>query len=82
MSTITQNYIVSLQQTAEEARQLLLIHIDENINQIEIRLTKLIEELNEIRKENDFNEIHLNQFKQKLKKLEEELKKPSNISIQ
>jgi chromosome segregation ATPase len=73
---------VSLQQTAEEARQLLLIHIDENINQIEIRLTKLIEELNEIRKENDFNEIHLNQFKQKLKKLEEELKKPSNISIQ
>jgi chromosome segregation ATPase len=73
--------INKIQQTANEARQLVLKHTGEHFNQIEIRLNKLTEELKEIRKEDDFNEIHLNQLKQKLKQLEEELDKPSNISI-
>jgi hypothetical protein len=73
--------IHKIQQTAEEARQVLLEHTGENINEIEIKLTRLTKELKEIREENDFNEIVLNEFKQKLEQLEEQLNKPSNISI-
>jgi hypothetical protein len=46
-----------------------------------MKLRKLTEELKQIRQEDDFNEIHLNQFKQKLNELEEQLNKPANISI-
>jgi chromosome segregation ATPase len=73
--------INKIQQTAEEGRQILLKHTGEHFNEIEIKLTKLTEELKEIREENDFNEVDLNKFKQKLKELEEQLNKPSNISI-
>jgi len=74
--------INKIQQIAEETRQLLIKYTNEYINQIEIRLIKLTEELKQIRQEDDFNEIHLNQLNQKLQQLEEELDKPSNISIQ
>jgi predicted nuclease with TOPRIM domain len=74
--------IIKIQQTANEAKQLLLKHTSEHINQIEMKLSKLTEELKQIREENDVNEIHLYRFKQKLKELEEQLHKPSNISIQ
>jgi hypothetical protein len=37
--------------------------------------------LKQIRQENDFNEINLQQLKQNLTELIEELDKPSNISI-
>jgi uncharacterized phage infection (PIP) family protein YhgE len=73
--------IHKIQQTAEEARQVLLEHTGENINEIEIKLTRLTDELKQTREENDFNEINLNEFKQKLEQLEEQLNKPSNISI-
>jgi hypothetical protein len=73
--------INKIKQTAEETRQLILKHTGKHINRIEIKLTKLTEELKQIRKD-DFNEIHLNQLKQKLKQLEEEFNNPSNISIQ
>jgi tRNA uridine 5-carbamoylmethylation protein Kti12 len=74
--------INKIRQTAEEARQVLLEHIGEHMNEIEIELTKLTEELKQIREENDFNEIDLNKFEPELKKLEEQLNNPSNISIQ
>jgi len=73
--------INKIKQTAEETRQLILKHTGKYLNRIEIRLTKLTEELKQIR-DVDFNEVHLNQLKQKLKQLEEELNNPSNISIQ
>jgi chromosome segregation ATPase len=73
--------INKIKQTAEEARQLLLDHTREHFNVIEIKLTKLTEELKRIRDENDFNEIDLKEFKEKLEQLEERLNKPSNISI-
>jgi hypothetical protein len=74
--------INKIQQTAKECRQILLQHTTEYINQIEINLTKLTDQLRETRQENDFNEIDLNEFKQKLTQLTTELDKPSNISIQ
>ena len=70
-----------IQQTAEEARQLLIEHTPIHINNIEVKLSKLTEQLKQTREENDFNEIILDQFKQKLKQLEEELRKPPSVSI-
>jgi succinate dehydrogenase/fumarate reductase flavoprotein subunit len=50
----------------------------EQIGKTEVKLTKLTEELKQIGEENDFN---LKELKEKLKKLEEEFNRPSNISI-
>jgi hypothetical protein len=71
-----------IQQTADDARQLLAKYATKNTNEIESKLVELTKQLEIIRQENDFNEIHLNQFKQTLKQLEEQLKQPSNIFIQ
>ncbi len=49
---------------------------------IEIELVELTKQLKSTREENDFNEIHLRQFKEKLIELEDELVKLINISIQ
>ena len=50
--------------------------------EIDTKLHKLTEELRQVRRENEFNEIDLNEFKIKLTKLTEELVKPSNISTE
>jgi predicted nuclease with TOPRIM domain len=71
-----------IETTAKEAERLLLKPLHEHINQIEIQLKNFTEQLQKIREENDFNEIILSQLKKKLKELEEQLNKPSNISIQ
>ena len=65
-----------------KARQLLRKYINENIEKIENKLTQLTEQLKQTRQENDFNEIHLNRFGQKLNQLEEQLNRPSNVSIE
>jgi hypothetical protein len=45
-------------------------------------LTILTDQLRRTRQENDFNEIELNEFKQKLTQLAKQLDKPSNVSLQ
>ncbi|CAF0934795.1 unnamed protein product [Adineta ricciae] len=71
-----------IQQTSNECRQLLIQHTIKNIHQIEMNLTKLMDEIREIRQEDDFNEINLEQFTAKLKQLQEQLDQPTDISIQ
>lgn len=72
--------INTIQKTAKQYRQLVLQHTTENINHIEINLNKLTNQLKQTRQENDFNETHLNQFKQKLTQLATEIDKLS-ISV-
>jgi hypothetical protein len=74
--------IRKIQQTAKECRKKILQHSSEHITNIEVNLTKLTDQLRQARQENDFNEIDLREFRQKLTKLSEELEKPKNISIQ
>jgi hypothetical protein len=74
--------IKRIQQTAKECRQLLSQQTTQHIPKIEVNLIKLTAQMRQIRKENDFNEIDLSQFKQKLAKLTKELDQPSNVSIQ
>jgi chromosome segregation ATPase len=71
-----------IEQTAKQCRELLFEHTTKFINPIEINLTKLTDEMREIRKENDFNEIDLNQLKNKLAQIAKELDKPANVSVQ
>ena len=73
--------INKIRQTAEEAREMLLKYTDEHTNEVEMKLNKLTEELKEIREENDYNEIDLNEMKKKLNELEGKLNKPSNVAI-
>jgi hypothetical protein len=74
--------IRKIQQTANECRQQILRHSSEHIKNTEINLVKLTDQLRQARQENDFNEIDLHEFRQKLTQLVEELDKPKNISIQ
>jgi hypothetical protein len=76
-----QNSIKKIQETAEEARQVALKNINEYIHQIEIKLNKLTDQLRESRHEDDFNEIDLRQFQEKIHKLIRELAKLSTVSI-
>ena len=74
--------INKIQRVAQECRQLLNQHKNEHILGIEKKLTKLTEELKQIREENEFNEIDLQQLEEKLKRLGVELDQPRNIKVQ
>jgi len=71
-----------IQQTANECRKNLLQHATKDIYQIKSDLDKLTDQLEEMRRENDFNEIDIDQFRETLSLLTEELSQPSTISIQ
>jgi hypothetical protein len=75
------NSIKKIQKTAEEARQLLIKHTNENIVHIETRLNKLTDQLRQSRQENDFFETDLNHWKEDLKRLTKEILKPPNITL-
>ncbi|CAF1512149.1 unnamed protein product, partial [Rotaria sp. Silwood1] len=73
--------INDIRKTAEEARQLLLAHTAEYLNEIEIKLNKLTNQLRESRQENDFYETDLRQWSEELTRLTNELHKPANINL-
>jgi DNA repair exonuclease SbcCD ATPase subunit len=71
-----------VRQAAEEARQLLFQHITRyDINEMEMKLNKLTNQLRQSREENDFIETDLDQWKEELKQLSNELAKQSNITL-
>ncbi|CAF2984447.1 unnamed protein product [Rotaria sp. Silwood2] len=74
--------IKKIRQTAEECRQILLQQINDNLIETEKELNKFIADSRQIRQDDDFNEIHLNQLKIILEKLKKEFDRPSSISIQ
>jgi DNA repair exonuclease SbcCD ATPase subunit len=74
--------INKIQQAANEARQLLSKHINGHITEIEVQLNKLTDQLRQSRQDNDFVETDLNQWKEELHRLKEELTKPSSIRLQ
>ena len=74
--------INKIKQRANECRERVFNHTKNSFIEIEDRLNNLAKELKENRQENEFNEIDLNQFKQKLNKLKVKLGNLSNISIE
>jgi outer membrane murein-binding lipoprotein Lpp len=73
--------IEKIEQIAKDCRERLIHHTNKYLIQIENRLNNIAGELKRIREENEFNEIDLNHFKEKLNKLKEELNQPSNILL-
>lgn len=74
--------IEKIQQKANESRRTILKYLSQSTNKPEEKLKQLTEELERVRHEDNFNEIELNQLKNTLKQLENELKKPLSISIE
>jgi hypothetical protein len=74
--------IALVQQTATKCREGILEKTGEHFKQMEIQLTELTDRMIQIRRENDFNEIDIEQLKGKLIKLGKKLDQISNVSIQ
>ena len=73
--------INKIRQTAEEMRQLLIKHTTELNIKLEDRLSKLTNQLRQSRETKDFFETELNQWKEELKQMKNELVKPSSVTI-
>ncbi|CAF3877732.1 unnamed protein product, partial [Adineta steineri] len=75
------NSIHQIQQTAEECRETVVKLPQKLIDDVQKKFVELSQKLKEIREENEFNEIDLNNCQLKLKQITEELLQPSSISI-
>lgn len=71
-----------IHKTANQCKDILFKHTNEYFHQIDICFMKLTEQLRKLRQQNDFNEIDLNHFKDKLKKLQQQFHRSPNIYIQ
>jgi hypothetical protein len=81
IDTWERDSIDKIRRTADEARQLLFKHTTNHISNIEVKLTKLTDQLRENRQENDFVETDLNHWKDELTRLTKELDEIPNVSI-
>ena len=73
--------IHKIQQIAKQCRTMVIKYTKIITNDIEKKFDELIQQLKQIQKENQFNEIDLNLLKNQLKQITEEFIDPSKISI-
>ena len=76
------NSIEKIKQVANKCRKRLIKCTNNSIIKTENQLNDLAKQLKVIRVENEYNEIDLQQCRNTLKKLEDELDKPKNVSIE
>lgn len=74
--------IQKIQQTAEEARQILLKHLPVHVTAAKEQLKQFTSQVKESREENDFFETDIQQWMKQLIILREKLRTPSNIVIE
>ncbi|CAF4205189.1 unnamed protein product, partial [Adineta steineri] len=74
--------IAKIQQKAKDCREDVIKSSQTLLNDIEKKFNDLNKQIQQIHKENDFNEINLNYLRNQLRKMTKELNNPSNISIQ
>jgi hypothetical protein len=80
-----ENSIKIIKKTADKCRQILIKYTNKLIIKIENKLNETIESfeiINKKIKEYEFTETYLDELKTGLKKLQEELDKPANVSIE
>ncbi|CAF3663098.1 unnamed protein product [Adineta steineri] len=73
--------IDKIQKKAQEYRENAIKSLQTCINDVEMKFKDLDEQIKQIQKENEFNEIHLNYLRNQLKEMTEELNDPLKISI-
>ncbi|CAF1463859.1 unnamed protein product [Adineta steineri] len=76
------NLIGKIKQKANDCREIVLKSSHTFIDGIEMKFNDLSEQIQELQKENDFNEINLNYLSNQLRKIREELNNPPKTSIQ
>jgi chromosome segregation ATPase len=75
--------INKIKQTAKECKEKIINHTNNKyLIEIEKKINDIAKNLKKIRRDTQFNEIDLNQLKDKLNELQQELEKPPNIKIQ
>lgn len=74
--------IRNVRQTAEQCREKVYQHMNHNMMEMENRLSRVAVQMTQMREKNAFNEVDLNQCKEKLMNLAEELDQPPNICIE
>ncbi|CAF3584807.1 unnamed protein product [Adineta steineri] len=74
--------IEKIQQKAQDCREIVIRYSHTFFNDIEKTFNDLSEQIKQIHKENEFNEINLNYLRSQLIEITEELTNPSSISIQ
>ena len=75
------NSIDKIKQQAQLCRAQFTDHSNAFLRQMEKKLIDLAQRIKEIHQEDAFNEIDLNDLRQRLEKLEKELNQPTNVSI-
>lgn len=68
-------------QMSDDLRQTLTKHLKESLNSIEMQLKNFVTRLDQIRIQNQFNEIQINQFNTILNQLKEQIEHPLDIEI-
>lgn len=76
-----QDSINKIRQTANETRQIIFEYTNQNIQELETKLTNLTHQLKQCRDENDFSEIDLHRWNEQLVQMTKDLVKPMNINI-
>ena len=74
--------IQKIKQTAEEIRQLISIHINENIIPTKEKLDQLTQQLKHAREQNNAIEVDIQRWKEELQEITQQLNKSTNIAIQ
>jgi hypothetical protein len=73
--------INKIRQTAEEARKILIEHTAKLNTKLEEELNKLTTRLRESREKNEFFEPDLDEWREKLKRMNDELAQPPSVQI-
>ena len=70
-----------IKQTAQQCRDKWINYSGASLLGIEKKLNDLAGQIKEMNSENEYNEIDLSHVKQRLEKLQEEVHRPTNVSI-
>ncbi|CAF4009315.1 unnamed protein product, partial [Adineta steineri] len=74
--------INKIKQRAKDSREIVIRSSQTVLNDIEMKFNDLNEQIKQIHKENEYNEINLEYLKNQLKEMTQELNNPSKMSIQ
>ena len=75
------NSIDRVKQTAQECREMFLNHAGSLLLDVEKKFDQLTEQMKAMRQENEFNDLDLNQIKQKLNQMKRELLHSENLCV-
>ena len=75
------NSIEKIKQTAQQCRDKLHNQTNSFLLEIENKLYHLAQQMKELRQDNEFNDLDLDQVRQQLKQLKQQLLQPENIFI-